>query len=307
MVLLPSRAARDAMQAGAVFRRCARFDGNDNQKGVRSMIRAFAAVVFVLSVCSAAAAPPVKTIDMSPNPRSMQPVGGLVPAVLPDLTVSALDLSPPGIKAGEVMRFTATVKNIGNAASPASGVSFIFAPMGYGYFDIPPLQPGQSVQRSMEYTFVVAGGAMTVTATVDQKNAVKETNETNNSLQAMFNVQCRPELAAYDILHPYTELTVFGHPNQDTTIVVPVKNFGCAAAPSFSVSLSCPGMFPAAQQVPGLAPNQAVDVRTTYRFPETKAYVCTFNVDIGNSVDEAFEQNNYRTVRVNVAPAWPKN
>jgi subtilase family serine protease len=271
------------------------------------MIRVFAVVVLAFSMYAAEAAPPVKPLNMSPNATSVQPKGGLIPAVLPDLTVATLDLSPPGIKAGEVMRFTATIKNIGNAASPPSGISFIFAPIGYGYFNIPALQPGQATTKTMEYTFLVSGGAMTVTAMVDQKNAVRESNETNNSLQATFNVQCRPELAAYDMMHQYTELTVYGHPNENTTISVPVKNFGCAAAPSFSVSLSCPGMFPAAQQIPGLAPNQSVDFKTTYKFTEVKTYVCTANVDIGNAVDEAFEQNNYRTVRVNIAPAWPKN
>lgn len=271
------------------------------------MTRVLAVVVFTFSAFSAVAAPPVKFSDVSPNVQTAPPKAGQMSVLLPDLTVSALDLSPPGIKAGEVMHFTATVKNIGPVASPASGVSFVFAPMGYGYFDIPALQPGQSVQRSMEYTFVVSGGAMTVAAVVDQKNMVRESNEGNNSLQSMFNVQCRPELAAYDILHPYTELTVNGRPNENTTIVVPVKNFGCAAASSFAVNLSCPGMFPAAHNVAGLAPNQSVDVRTTYKFTEVKTYLCTVNIDTGNSVDEAFEQNNYRTIRVNVAPAWPKN
>jgi subtilase family serine protease len=273
------------------------------------MIRAFAVVVFVLWFCADAVAAPASA-DKSVTPsygKTIPANGGVVPAFLPDLTVTALEVSPPAIQAGEVIRFTATIRNLGNAASPPSGVSFIVAPMGYGYFDVPALQPGQAVQESMEYTFITAGGPMTVTAIVDQKNAVKESDETNNSLQSAFNVQCRPELAAYDLLHQYTELTVFGHPNEDTTIVVPVKNYGCAAASAFKVSLSCPGMFPAIQTVPGLAPGESADVKTTYKFPETKIYVCTANVDIENTVDEAFEQNNYRVVRVNVAPAWPKN
>lgn len=251
------------------------------------------------------AEPPVPSLGSSSHGRVPKLSGHLLPVLLPDLVVEAVTVSPSAAKTGQMVRFTATVKNQGKVASPAAHVDFRFSPVGYGEASLPPLQPGQSTDRSVTYTFVSSGGHIPLTVTADDRGEVRELSEGNNSRSASFYMQCRPELAAYNIIELNTPLMIYGHPNQTTTIVLPVKNYGCASAGPFLVTFGCPGMWPSGDQVAGLDAGQTIQVKFQYVFHENKTYECSAVVDSGNNVDEAFENNNGRAVKVNIAPPWP--
>lgn len=108
---------------------------------------------------------------------------------LPDLTIETLSLSPETPKVGDTVTFTATIKNNGAQASPASKLNYNIngtsqtnsGVLSSGTLDISPLDAGGTTQTT--FTLIPTNeGNIEVTAVVDPDAAIPESDETNNQI-----------------------------------------------------------------------------------------------------------------------------
>ncbi|ASW55939.1 glycosyl hydrolase [Plantactinospora sp. KBS50] len=113
------------------------------------------------------------------------------PAPNPDLTVTALTSSPAAPSETDPVTLSATVRNAGTAASPATAVSFYLGTTKVGTANVGALAAGASSTVSAGIG-VRAAGSYEITATVDEANTVVEQDETNNSRTASLTVGAVP-------------------------------------------------------------------------------------------------------------------
>jgi gluconolactonase len=113
---------------------------------------------------------------------------------LPDLVVTAINISPSAPHAGQSVRFTATVKNQGTGPTPAGAAIRVAFSAGSktnvvwsdSFADaLPPdasvvLTANEGVAGSM---WLAREGAQTIYATVDDRAGIKESLEHNNTLK----------------------------------------------------------------------------------------------------------------------------
>nr|BFE60900.1 CARDB domain-containing protein [Dactylosporangium thailandense] len=98
----------------------------------------------------------------------------------PDLVVTAASWSPTAVNETTAITLSATVRNSGTAAAPATTVNFSLGGSVAGSANVPALAAGASATVTFN-----AGtrpiGSYPLTATVDPANTVVEQNDTNNS------------------------------------------------------------------------------------------------------------------------------
>jgi fibronectin type 3 domain-containing protein len=102
------------------------------------------------------------------------------PAPNPDLTVTSVTASPSAPVETDPLTLSATVKNAGNAASPASDVNFYLGTAKVGTASVPALAAGDSTTVTASVA-AQSAGSYTLGATVDESNKVIEQNDSNNS------------------------------------------------------------------------------------------------------------------------------
>ena len=93
----------------------------------------------------------------------------------PDLAIKQLSVDQKGI-------IICTVENIGTASSKAAHVALDLKGSQVENADIPAIEPGKSVTFTYLSKIAKGMGTTSVTATVDRKNIVEESNENNNSV-----------------------------------------------------------------------------------------------------------------------------
>ncbi|MDB5175884.1 MAG: C-terminal target protein [Candidatus Saccharibacteria bacterium] len=175
------------------------------------------------------------------------------PTPKPDLVLSDVTWSPASPKPGDNVTFSATVKNIGSAATPANtimGVSFSVDGKQVSWSDniTSPLAAGASVKAtadngpSKSAVWPATAGTKTVLAFVDDINRIKnEFDETNNTLTTTMSVITpppttplptnRPDLVLTDLSwSPFTPKA-----GENVTFSATVKNQGTAATPSGTI------------------------------------------------------------------------
>ncbi|SBT44087.1 discoidin domain-containing protein [Micromonospora narathiwatensis] len=102
------------------------------------------------------------------------------PAPNPDLTVTSLSSAPAAPVETDPITLSATVRNIGTAASTATAVTFYLGTTKVGTAAVGALAAGASATVSADIG-VRNAGSYEVTATVDEANTVIEQDESNNS------------------------------------------------------------------------------------------------------------------------------
>ncbi|MBG0560308.1 discoidin domain-containing protein [Actinoplanes sp. NEAU-A11] len=108
----------------------------------------------------------------------LQVIGTAAPN--PDLTVSAMSFTPASPVETDAITVSATVRNAGTAASPASNVNIYLGTTRAGTFAVPALAAGASTTVSGSIGARDAG-SYALSAKVDEANTVIETNDANNS------------------------------------------------------------------------------------------------------------------------------
>jgi hypothetical protein len=113
------------------------------------------------------------------------------PAPNPDLTVSGMSFSPASPVETDAVTLSATVRNAGTAASPASSVNFYLGAAKAGTAAVPALAAGASTTVSAGVGAQNAG-TYVVSAKVDEADTVIETDDANNSYTNPANLTVAP-------------------------------------------------------------------------------------------------------------------
>ncbi|MGY1577543.1 CARDB domain-containing protein [Streptomyces sp. MN13] len=162
-----------------------------------------------------------------------QVVGAAAPA--PDLTVTELDWSPAAPSETDPVTVGATVRNTGNAASPATTVDVGLEGAVAGSAEVRALDAGESVKVP-----VAVGkrpmGSYTVSAVVDPTDTVAELDNSNNGRNAATKLVVGqapgPDLEVTGITTSPASPAV----GAKVTFTVAVRNRGTSAVPAGSVT-----------------------------------------------------------------------
>lgn len=153
------------------------------------------------------------------------------PAANPDLTVTGMSWSPSAPVETDALTLSASVKNIGSAASAATTVSFYVGTTLAGTAPVGALAAGASANVSFSLGAKDAGTYM-VSAKVDENNNVIELNEGNNSYAHPTGLTVNPVSSSDLIASPVSWSP--GNPAAGNTVSfsVAIKNQGTAASAS---------------------------------------------------------------------------
>ncbi|MGW0187418.1 CARDB domain-containing protein [Streptomyces sp. NPDC003362] len=162
-----------------------------------------------------------------------QVVGAAAPA--PDLTVTELDWSPAAPSETDPVTVGATVRNTGNAASPATTVDVSLEGAVAGSAEVRALDAGESVKVP-----VAVGkrpmGSYTVSAVVDPTDTIAELDNSNNGRNAATKLVVGqapgPDLEVTGITTSPASPAV----GAKVTFTVAVRNRGTSAVPAGSVT-----------------------------------------------------------------------
>ncbi|SHL39927.1 discoidin domain-containing protein [Actinacidiphila paucisporea] len=154
-----------------------------------------------------------------------------VPGPNPDLTVTGLTASPAAPVETDPITLSATVKNAGTNASPASNVNFYLGTVKVGTANVGALAAGAS---SVVTANIGAKDAASyqLTAKVDEANTVVEQNETNNSYTNPTALVVKPVDTSDLVASPVAWSP--GNPSAGNNVAfsVAIKNQGTVAAAS---------------------------------------------------------------------------
>jgi hypothetical protein len=139
-----------------------------------------------------------QNIQLSINSNTGAPGGQVAefqifgtPAPNPDLTITGSSFSPSAPVETDSITASATVQNIGTAASPASNVNFYLGTTKVGTAAVGALAPSASTTVTANIGPQTAG-TYTLTSKVDEANAVVELNESNNTFTNSTSVVVQP-------------------------------------------------------------------------------------------------------------------
>jgi hypothetical protein len=155
------------------------------------------------------------------------------PAPAPDLTVSDMSWTPASPVETDSVSLTATVKNIGTAASTATNVNFYLGGQKVGTASVGALEAGASGSFSASIGARDAG-TYQLGAKVDESDSVLELNEDNNAYTNPTSLVVAP-VASSDLVASSVSWTP-GNPSggNDVSFSVAVKNQGTIASGSGS-------------------------------------------------------------------------
>ena len=236
----------------------------------------------------------ITELNESNNSRS---TGIVVIGSLPDLTVSSITTDQAAYEAGDTVTVTVTAANIGNKAVSSAGVKLDISGFGTQSMNVSSLAAGRG-NRTVAFTFTaptsLTAQTITLTATVDPDNAIRESNESNNTRTATLGVKAlRPDLTITD-----TTATDW-YAGKEVTVSATVKNLTAQPVPSVQVRMIIGDVIMTETIcVPGSGSNLAV-----FRFtvPNTTGnYTVSFTADPDNKISEINENNNKLSKDVSV-------
>ncbi|MFI7374144.1 discoidin domain-containing protein [Actinoplanes sp. NPDC049668] len=152
-----------------------------------------------------------------------------VPAPNPDLTISAMSFSPAAPVETDTVTLSATVRNAGNAGSPAAGVNFYLGTTKVGTAAVSALAAGASATVTASIGARDAG-TYVVSAKVDEAGTVIEQNDANNSYTNPTNLVVAP-VSSSDLVASVVSWSP-GNPSagQTVTFSVTLRNQGTQAS-----------------------------------------------------------------------------
>ncbi len=225
-------------------------------------------------------------LNESNNSRSTSIV---VIGSLPDLTVSSITTDQAAYEAGDTVVVTVTATNIGNKEVSSTVVKLDISGVGTQSKNVSTLAAGGG-NRTVTFTFTaptsLTAQTITLTATIDPDNTIRESNESNNTRTAALGVKAlRPDLTITD-----TTATDW-YAGKEVTVSATVKNLTAQPVPSVQIRMVIGDVVMTETIcVPGSSSNLAV-----FRFtvPITAGnYTVSFTVDPDNKISEINENNN---------------
>jgi len=251
-------------------------------------------------------------------------------AARPDLVVTASGTTPSAPTPGAATRFTATVKNVGTAPTPAGTVvGLLFRVDGrataFSDTQTTAIPPGASVTLTSNGGPAAPGGVWTATAgvhsvvaQVDDLNRIPESHEGNNTLATSLtvsSVSSRPDLVVTAVASSPPAPT----PGAGTRFTATVKNQGTAATPAgtvVGVLFRVDGVATAWSDTYTTAIPAGASVTLTSNGGTTNgpggvwtatvgAHAVSAQVDDVNRIVESDDTNNTRSTTVTVATGRP--
>ena len=228
----------------------------------------------------------ITELNESNNARSVSIV---VDGALPDLTVSSMTTDKSEYEAGDTVTVTATALNIGEKAVSSGVMRLDISGVGTQSKTVSSLAANGG-SRTVAFTFTAAEflteRTITLTATIDPNNAVKESNESNNSRAAVLGVKAlRPDIKIID-----TNATDW-YAGKEAVVSITVSDLTAQPVPSVPIRMTIGDtMLTETICIPGNGSNLAV-----FRFtvPDIAGdYAVTFTADPDNIIGEVNENNN---------------
>lgn len=233
----------------------------------------------------------------------------------PDLEVVSIQTTPVEFRPGDAIRFSVTIQNVGQAATPNGWHGVLLREDGkcfssgcaWGGFT-GSLQPGEKkvVDIVEDSVWRLTAGLHTYSALVDDHQVIQETRESNNERSREIAVGDKPDLVASLLL---TSPTAF-KPGDEVRFTVAIANRGSVATPNgwlgvlYTVDGVCPASgCPWGGVTQSLAPGETVWLNTA-QFPWTaiagEHAIQAFADDQG-LIPEYTETNNLVTRSINVS------
>ena len=150
------------------------------------------------------------------------------PAPNPDLTITDMSWTPANPVETSAITLNATVKNIGSLSAPPSTVNFYMGSELVGSASVGALTAGSSATVSVNAGMKNAG-TYTVSAKVDESNAIIEQNESNNSFAGSTSLVVAP-VSSSDLVATTTWNPSNPSAGNTVTFTVNLKNQGNIAS-----------------------------------------------------------------------------
>ncbi len=226
---------------------------------------------------------------------------------IPDLTVTALTVDASVYEPGERVTITATVKNNGIIACPASKLRLAGDGMTAQTKDVSALPAGgtQTVSFTLTAPQIVGEVTYNITATADPDKQIVESNESNNSRGGSFKVSNPlPDLTVTQIRSDKNEYDE----GATGTVTVTVKNQGAQAVSNAKLKLTLGDFFSEVRQTGSILAGGTAQITFGFVAPETlerRTVIATAIVDPTNEIPETNEDNNTLTGSLMVKPILP--
>lgn len=228
----------------------------------------------------------ITELNENNNSRSTNIV---VTGSLPDLTISSITTDKAAYEAGDTVTVTVTASNIGDRTVSSAIVKLDISGVGAQSKTVSSLVAGGG-NRTVTFTFTaptsLTSQTVTLTATIDPDNVIRESNESNNTRTATLGVKAlRPDITITD-----TTSTDW-YAGKEVTVSATVRNLTAQPVPSVQIRMVIGDMIMTEMIcVPGSGSNLAV-----FRFtvPNTTGnYTVQFTADPDNKINEVNENNN---------------
>ncbi len=208
----------------------------------------------------------------------------------PDLVIQSISWSPAAPSKGDSIVFTVTVKNQGNATSRTNRINFYIDGASRGYQDIFPINPGDKVTRT--YSWVALTDQHIIKAVVDESNAIKESDETNNELILTFSTEMA-ELVFQNV--SWSPVNPSRYDN--VTCNVTIKNLGGGRSNSCFLAYFLDGTLKSTTAIGALEPAASANVTVSWQTLQEEHEI-SFTIDYYDQIIEGDENNNDYTVSI---------
>lgn len=215
-----------------------------------------------------------------------------------DLLISGISTTPANPVQGRDAVIHVTVQNAGNSSVGPFRLRVVPKQFAAAIVQQIASQPASSsVTYDFHYTYQQAGN-VTIKATVDPTNSVKENNEgNNNASQAVTVDPPKPDLVIDNVV------VSVGVPGTDSDAAITVHNIGNSPAAQNMLSWQPgPSLGPVSTQIAGLDVDQTAVYHLKYAFAAPGHYNGTATVDSTDVVSEINEDNNTYGTSVDVSP-----
>lgn len=224
----------------------------------------------------------------------------------PDLIVSALSSNKAEYTPGETITISATVRNQGESAAGGFYVALSSSDLTTQTKYVSSLTMGGATTVTFTYTAptFTSTKTVTVTATADSTGIVSESNESNNTRSASFNVLSLPDLTITALAGDKSLYEA----GETVTISATVKNIGPTSAGATTVRLTVPNIGTFSTSLSALSTGASRTVTFTFTAPialSSQSITVTAYADPDNRVVESNESNNSRLATISINALRP--
>ncbi len=244
----------------------------------------------------------LKTNNQASKPLSITAVA--------ELTVTSFTLSKDSVNAGDDVKLTTTVSNLGNAAASSIDIAYYAKSIAdenlIGKNTIPSLGLGESATRELVWKSGLAGMAMPVYAVADPRNKIPEVDKNNNQASQLIDIAAVTDA---NLAVSYKDISFTPSIlKQGSTAVITanINNSGFAPVDTANVAmyLGDPGqngVLIGSTSVQNILPGATAPARFSWaNIPVSGSQMLYFKIDPANTVREFKKDDNDTFVMVDI-------